>query len=313
MKFQFHARTIAVVISMLLVLLVWLVPARGEAFESEAGVQAAAIGGNLVDVRQYPWFVYYVSEFGACGGCLIAPQVVLTAHHCEPQVGKSVKIGYKDPSPSDLKKAETDMLAFMAKNNIASPDPATWTPRQLELMKTFRETSMAQYGEFRTITRVIPHPKTDLALVILDAPSTKPPIRLASRLPPMNSAVTSIGRGFNQKFDPNKPLPEALRKDLPLTKVVLQMVSGKQIVDEPGYIVTRSRSTISPCRGDSGGPLFVTKNGQHELIGIVQRGSVYGGCFKAVGKGALKDTVFGIFGDVTYHAAWIARHMATVK
>jgi hypothetical protein len=286
MKFQFHARTIAVVISMLLVLLVWLVPARGEAFESEAGVQAAAIGGNLVDVRQYPWFVYYVSEFGACGGCLIAPQVVLTAHHCEPQVGKSVKIGYKDPSPSDLKKAETDMLAFMAKNNIASPDPATWTPRQLELMKTFRETSMAQYGEFRTITRVIPHPKTDLALVILDAPSTKPPIRLASRLPPMNSAVTSIGRGFNQKFDPNKPLPEAF---------------------------TRSRSTISPCRGDSGGPLFVTKNGQHELIGIVQRGSVYGGCFKAVGKGALKDTVFGIFGDVTYHAAWIARHMATVK
>lgn len=289
---------------------------------TEEGVQAAISGGTLVDVRKYPWYTYIKSKSNSCGGVLVAPRVVLTAHHCEPKVGNSVHIGYKDPSPAELSKAGNNMAVFMTKNKIFGQDPSKWTPRQLQLMKDFRDSSMSKFGDIRMIERVINHPKRDISIIILDKASTKPPIRIAPKLPPTNSQVTAIGRGLDRPYNPAKGIPTP--GDLPLAMLTVRVVTVNRAVElgrlfDPslhskkdiqkhkmqlakmsGTIYVESKRNQSVCNGDSGGPLFVTKNGIHELIGIASTGTQ--GC------GWQEEGTIASYGDVTDQTSWLAKH-----
>jgi secreted trypsin-like serine protease len=56
------------------------------------GVESRIIGGQTADVGEYPYYV----DLGGCGGTLIAPSVVLSASHCEPEgqkmIGREVRV-----------------------------------------------------------------------------------------------------------------------------------------------------------------------------------------------------------------------------
>lgn len=148
------------------------------------------------------------------------------------------------------------------------------------------------FGDSRAVKEVIDIAGFDLVLVKLWTPSTKQPIKLATRLPPSGTMVTLLGRGM-KSGDWNHAGDDAF------TKVRLQYMdrattlrwllseprrpNGATLLSglfdyarDPTLLAAISKNK-SGCGGDSGGPLIIERGpGQDELLGIVKGGAM--GC-----------------------------------
>ena len=73
---------------------------------------------------------------------------------------------------------------------------------------------------------------------------------------------------------------------------------GLTITDAMLCIYTQEAKNIkSPCKGDSGGPLSVERDGRHILIGDTSYG--------AVPSCHMKEHKYTVFGNVAYFRNWI--------
>ena len=129
-------------------------------------------------------------------------------------------------------------------------------------------------GEIRAqVTDVIVHPQysdvfgrvtQDFALLKLASKPGLAPIKLASRAPVKGEPVLFVGYGYTDSlakdsFDGTKRMG---------TNQVGTVEAKKLFFPKP-----KDETTSQVCRGDSGGPVFASRQGELELIGVVSGSS----------------------------------------
>ena len=223
------------------------------------GERKLIVGGTAASEDEFPWFVSPIGN-GFCGGSLVAPNVVLTAAHCDTSftLGSTVLIGSIDRgSPSDGAVARTLIRRVMH--------------------PLYNQTS----DEFAY----------DLLLLELSSPvTTIEPVawNMNSNIPTAGTSVTVMG--FGRTAFETGPV------QFDLLKVDLEIMSDSQCLRRYGSnnlspdimlcaIGTGDSVGGSACQGDSGGPLVMqamntTTGSTYALqVGVVSWGVRCGNTF----------------------------------
>jgi len=253
------------------------------------------VGGNFTGIDEYPWtaLLRYVNhekgtESWGCGGTYIGGKSIVTAAQCVEATGatgelKFVRLGEYDTG-TELDCVDPDG------QNCADP------PLDLQL------------------DRIIIHPdrernpnskENDIALVILEK---EPPYTDFIRpicLPKFNDIndlrrqLFVAGWGWTVGIVQS---PSAIKQDLNVQLVNTTMCKElyrDTVINGASQICAGGHNGTNPCRGDSGGPLMSTKDGENwTLAGIVS----YGPRVCAV-RGF--DERPAIFTNIEHYLVWI--------
>ncbi|MEO8618874.1 MAG: serine protease [Sphingomicrobium sp.] len=264
--------------------------------------EIAADSALPVDKTKFPAERTPEERAHACGGTLIATDIVITAAHC---VAKGI---FKDPN---MKRV--------------------FTGRRIRL-GTLR---MGKGGETRAIVGLAVHSDydpsadgspNDIALLLIRRDETGihlQPRSLAlgtERIVP-NSDLVGLGWGFTETVAPNANIMSsgstAQRNPILLQQASLAPLSfaecRKRLKDRvkptmiclvtPKQVLARGGEPTFSCRGDSGGPLVRDYGrGTEELVGLTSWSL---GC-------GYKDTP-SVYTDVTQYDRWIAAARAQLK
>jgi secreted trypsin-like serine protease len=279
-----------------------------------------SIGGELAKDRQVPWQAQLFGPFTdvsfdpaktqgmalwqkqhVCGGSLIAAEWVLTAAHCiTPKMVNQfyrIRLGAEDISKDPGVTYRIDRIVRHAGfDNMYRHDIA--------LIHIVPDQYTKPSADPRQISAISLYPGRQ-------APAHRAAVAAAGwgRIVASN---TGVGTGADAAFAPDGNMP-----NVALLKVDLDIVGVAQCAALPDYgpVVLDATGALQPrvhngvlcaakkgkatCRGDSGGPLFLTLRGQAYLAGVVSWGK--GRC--------TGDGQPGVYTSVVAYRDWILRAM----
>jgi secreted trypsin-like serine protease len=261
-----------------------------------------SIGGRPVGNRSVPWQAQIFGPFPAerwepkdregkelwqiqhlCGGTLIAKDWVLTAAHCIDQdmvtLGYKVRLGSRDISKGDGVVYRIDRIVRHSQYDA----------------KASTKANPNMYANDIALIRIVP-----------DGPAKPRDPRLVREIPlykgrlPAGTAVSATGWGTTQPTETVKASAVMMRVDLQLMDTALcRKLEGYGPRKIHGKVFCAAHPTRQTCRGDSGGPVFLT-NGQPQLVGIVSWGK----------RRCAGDGKPGVYTRIDRYLDWIAQAMA---
>lgn len=216
--------------------------------ESRETIENRIIGGAKAPIGTYPWFVLG----SGCGGSLIAPDVVLTAGHCDDRAFSKVVIGAFCRESADTNK-----------NNCG------------------------QYSEIRYGVKFVTHPMYnkgndghDLKLFKLSQASTITPVNIdGGYLSP--NYISGRDQLWTAGFGLREINPDRLSNNLMhLEKKFVDLNECGRLydlydrdwieMDDSMICVKNDDNYQSACYGDSGGPLYDAR--AKKVVGVVSTG-----------------------------------------
>jgi hypothetical protein len=204
------------------------------------------VGGEESEPGEFPYFV----EMNGCAGSLIAPTVVLTAAHCNPEkiVGKYVTVGAS-------KKKETDNGSFKPAERIMVVD-AMIHPNYGN-----KGPEMFLNNDFGLLLLEKPYAiESDIKLVLNDK----------KKIPDIGAMLDVVGMGSTEYDSPGVHI---------LHDVAVPAITNNDCEEILGYEISKKQMCAGKqyggkdaCQGDSGGPLVMRQGNKHIQVGIVSWG-----------------------------------------
>lgn len=209
------------------------------------------VGGQVADPNAYPWVVqlYLDNTFPICGASLVAPNWVITAGHCVQMTAPNkVRL---NPHSSTNPQASTEIIDI----------------EQIFVFPGF------------DIGSTTYHP--DVSLIKLTTPAQSHPA-----IPIMNQATDLnlidagdwckvLGWGSTDQSGTQSDLMKESAMEIISPNFCQTAYPGTSMYEQDSTICAgylSGQTAVGAGSGDSGGPLFVLKNGEPLLIGVVSGG-----------------------------------------
>jgi secreted trypsin-like serine protease len=207
--------------------------------QTTSGVQPRIFGGTLVVASAYPDAVSVQGPGGYCTGTLIAPNVVLTAAHCQcGNVNKTVVIGINLQRPDQVISVVRGIAMNGCTDSLPGKDVAL-----LFLEKSPTNVSPRVFAKAASIANIVDVVAVGFGLTERGTSG----IKLMTDIPVASSACNGSADGIDDVAH------YGCAKDT-------ELVAGMQNLNK------------DTCHGDSGGPIYIkTSEGEH-LVGATSRG-----------------------------------------
>jgi len=242
---------------------------------------AAIIGGRPAYGPRFASLAFIQDErgdvVGECTGTVVAPNAVLTAAHCVQSL--LTGNGY----PSSGFSVATDAV------DLAKPTVQESRVSEVHSDPAFDDVTGAD----------------DAALLVLATPTPAPPIALDAKRAPVRGTTGYIA-GWGVTSPASHRLPSQLRRAATIVQGATwcEMHVPRYSPRSEICAIDPPRYATGPCRGDSGGPLLVSRahgTGAVE-VGIVSRGSP-----------TCSTEHAAVFTSVRAVDTWITRTLAAIR